>query len=60
MNAEITYTKKDLIDLVTKDVKEILNLDLNPTFLRVVTKSKQNYKSEWEEADFKATYNYEV
>ena len=59
MQIEITYTEKELKELIIKDIEEKLNLDtFNKDCLSIMVKSKQNYKSEWEEAAFKANYSY--
>ena len=53
------------IELTDKDIKEIVCKHLDNFYfgyfdernVKIYVKSKQNYRSEWEEADFKVIYN---
>lgn len=55
INIELTEDecKKILCDYLIKET----SLDLNIKDLTFETKSKQNYKSEWETAAFRVKYN---
>lgn len=54
---ELEYTADDLRHLILKDMQSKLGeVKLDANKVCIVTKSKQNYKSEWEIAEFKATY----
>jgi hypothetical protein len=57
MTISIEIGEQDLKRLVKDELKRLLGdhpFDL--TKVRIYVKSKQNYKSEWEEATFKASY----
>lgn len=56
MNINITLTKEDLKKLIADKISEMVNITVDPKFIQIQTKSSQNYKAEWEEAEFKATY----
>jgi hypothetical protein len=56
----IIYTGNELRKLIIKDLEEKMQGDFNQNLLSIKVKSKQNYRSEWEEADFKAEYNGSV
>jgi hypothetical protein len=57
MKAIVELTEDDLKELVSSHLRGILGSLTYEKSLRVhiLVKSKQNYKSEWEEAAFKAT-----
>ena len=57
MSITIELTEEDLKKLIYKEIASRMNTDnLDIARVHIKVKSKQNYKSEWEEADFKATY----
>jgi hypothetical protein len=56
MKVQIEYTEKELKELVVKDLESKMNWDIDIKNLNILVKSKQNYRSEWEEASYKATY----
>ncbi len=56
MKLRIEISDKDLKKLVVSYLNEQLGRDLKLENVRIETKSKQNYKSEWEQADFRCVY----
>lgn len=57
MTITMEISKDQLRKLVIDHLEKALgDLPFKEENLRIVTKSTQNYKSEWEIADFKATY----
>jgi len=57
-NIKIEYSATDLKNLVLKDLQEKFpNQKIELHRVNIETKSKQNYKSEWETADFRASIN---
>lgn len=61
MQIKITLTKKDLLELIRAKFQEHNNTPrpVKDTEISVKVKSKQNYKSEWEEAEFMAEVCYD-
>ena len=56
---QITYDERDLKKLVLEDLRQKLgNITVDEGSVEILVKSKQNYKSEWERADFMAKYVY--
>jgi hypothetical protein len=60
MKLTVTITREELKKIVVDKIKERFNGDIDPIHVQIETKSTQNYKSEWETADFRATYQGEV
>ena len=57
MDISITISENDLKSLVINHLQNTLgDLPLDRDRLRIEVKSKQNYKSEWEVANFRAVY----
>jgi len=57
MKIEIELTREDVKKLVLAELRNRLgNTELNIEAVEIFVKSKQNYKAEWEIAEFKATY----
>jgi len=56
MKIDVEYTQEDIKKLILTDLKEKFGGEIDERQLTIQTKSKQNYKSEWETAEFKATY----
>lgn len=52
INVEID--EKTLKDLVLDHFRTLMRVDLRPDQIKIEVKSKQNYRSEWEEASFRA------
>jgi hypothetical protein len=56
MLIEIVLTEKELRELVCADIlRRMGDVPFEPTDVRIQVKSKQNFKSEWEDAAFRAT-----
>lgn len=56
MNIKIELTEEDLKKLIVQELREKLNHDVKIADISILVKSKQNYKSEWEVAAFRAEY----
>lgn len=57
MLLKIELGEEDVKKLVIEELKRRLGeTELNPKYLSIETKSKQNYKSEWEVAAYRVTY----
>lgn len=55
MNIEITLTEADLKKLVVEELQRRMGeISLEPSDVKIETKSAQNFKSEWETANFRA------
>ncbi len=52
----IEISASDLKKLVLDYLREQLSEELNVENVKIETKSKQNYRSEWEQADFRCVY----
>jgi len=52
----ITVTKEKLRELVVNHLQTLVNVDFDPMKVVIEVKSTQNWKSEWENADFRAKY----
>jgi len=52
----ITVTKEKLRELVVNHLQTLVNVDFDPKKVVIEVKSTQNWKSEWENADFRAKY----
>ncbi len=58
MNIQIELTEKELRELVFNHLEAVLgDVRLEETDVLIEVKSKQNYKSEWEIAAFRARVN---
>ena len=58
MKIRIEITNAELTSLIMEHLSEKLGSQFDPIRddVRIEVKSKQNYKSEWESADFRAIY----
>jgi len=57
MKIDIEYTSEDIKKLILDDLEQKFDTAaIDPKLLSIQVKSKQNYKSEWETAEFKGTY----
>lgn len=60
-NIKIEYSATDLKNLVLKDLQgKFPGQKIELHQVAIETKSKQNYKSEWETADFRASINVNI
>jgi len=57
MKINVEMTEHDLKHQIVKWFETNTGLEIAPAEINIMVKSKQNYKSEWEVADFKATIN---
>ena len=58
---KIEYTETDLKNLVLKDLQaKFPSQKITLNQVKIETKSKQNYRSEWESADFKASIDVNI
>lgn len=60
MRAIITITEQNIRDLIIKELEEKTGQTFVAENLQIEVKSKQNFKSEWEVAAFRATYMGEL
>ena len=58
MNVTFTIDKEELKNLIVRHLANKTGISIDPKYLSIQVKSKQNYKSEWEDADFKAIYDW--
>lgn len=57
MNIKIVIDEKELTNIILEKLQETLgNIDISAKDIKIEVKSKQNYKSEWESANFRAIY----
>jgi RNase P/RNase MRP subunit POP5 len=58
MQVNIELSQQDLEKLILEHLRKVLGeVDLAARDVTLLVKSKQNYKSEWEQAAFKAVVN---
>lgn len=56
MRVKIEITEQELKAMIVNRIAEYTGTVVDPLNVKILVKSKQNYKSEWEIADFRATY----
>ena len=56
MKVRIELTKSDLQKLVIDKLASQVEGQFDPNVVQILVKSKRNYSSEWEDADFRAVY----
>jgi len=57
MKVQIEFTERELKELIVEKLQSMLgDIPFEDSSLCILVKSKQNYSSEWEIADFKAKY----
>jgi hypothetical protein len=58
MKIDIEIDEKRLRELVVEEIQSRLgDIPLETKDVRIIVKTKQNYKAEWEVGEFKATYS---
>ncbi len=57
MNIKVEIDSFQLKKIILGYLKTQINTSIEENDIRIEVKSKQNYKSEWENADFRATVN---
>jgi len=56
MKIRIELSEKDLIKIIIQELEATLSETFDEKNLKIEVKSSQNYKSEWEQAVFRAVY----
>ena len=56
MKIRIELTQVDVAKLVHREIEERTGQTIKPERISVQVKSKQNYRAEWEDAEFRAVY----
>lgn len=59
MRLKAELTQSDLKLLVINDLKEKSNFNIKPEDVHIEVKSKQNYKSQWEQAEYRARVEWD-
>ncbi|WP_216364578.1 hypothetical protein [Moorella sp. E308F] len=60
MKININYDTNDLKRLVLNDLKlKLPGVNFKETDIEILVKTKQNYRAEWENGDFKAFVNFD-
>lgn len=57
MNITIELTEAEVKALILEAIESRIYGSFDPNKVTILVKSKQNYKSEWEEAAIKVTYS---
>ncbi len=56
MKMRVEISADDLRQMVVDHIETMTGQSIMKEFVRIEVKSKQNYKSEWEGADFRAVF----
>jgi hypothetical protein len=56
MKAKLELTEDDIRSAISNYISSVLGLNINPTDILIEVKSKQNYKSEWEQAAIRCNF----
>jgi hypothetical protein len=56
MKAQIELSQEDIYKAINQYIEQHLQITINPSDVVIETKSKQNYKSEWEVAAIRASF----
>jgi hypothetical protein len=57
LQIHLELSEIDLKKLIKEYFESRINSSIDYNLISIQVKSKQNYKSEWEEANFRATYD---
>ncbi len=57
MKFNVELTEYDLKQLVLTHINKLIDAPVNIKDISFKVKTKQNYKAEWEEGEFRATYS---
>lgn len=60
MRGEVKLTQKEIHQIIINHIKEKFGSNIDTSFIEIKTKSVQNYKSEWEQAEIRASYIFEL
>lgn len=60
MNLNFELSEKDLRELIALEIQQRTGMQLKVDQILIEVKSKQNYKSEWESASFRARFSNEI
>ena len=60
MQGEIKLTMKEIHGIIIAHIQEKLGTSVDTTLIKIETKSSQNFKSEWELAEIRASYIFEI
>lgn len=60
MKATLTISEEDIKKLIIEEFRLAITGHFDEKLVKIEVKSKQNYKSEWENAEFRATYTGEI
>ena len=58
LTVNIEITEEKLCELIYEYLTDTTGLSFKAEDVKILVKSKQNYRSEWEPANFKATVRY--
>jgi hypothetical protein len=56
MRIRVELSENDLKNLIIKELNKRYGDEFDPRSLKIEVKSTQNYKSEWEQANYRAIY----
>jgi len=59
MRATITLSQEEIYEAINQYIQNHLDIAIDPKDVLIETKSKQNYKSEWETAAIRAQFTTE-
>jgi len=57
MQVNVEMNEKDIRDAISDWIRKEVGVSIYPQQVKIQVKSKQNYKSEWEEAAFRANFS---
>lgn len=60
MKLTFEINQKELRKIIADYIADRINMRPDDDLIYIQVKSQQNYKSEWETADFRAKYEYDI